>query len=143
MPMKILKTFPPNYAELCDKFGIKGRTDVIFAYGDTIHYPSFHPLPRQLIVHEEVHGERQRAMGVEAWWRKYIDDVEFRFNEELIAHRAEWREFKLGPHATATAQRRIREAIAQRLAGPLYGNMVDIGTARLLLDNPDAALQVA
>lgn len=73
---------------------------VIYAFGDTLYNPSGLPLPPAIIAHESVHGHRQLAMGPrpdsttqysgpEVWWRRYLEDVQFRFDEEVYAHAAE------------------------------------------------------
>jgi hypothetical protein len=85
---EINKTFP------------KRPKTVIYAFGDTIYNPGNHPLSQALIAHESVHGRRQLALGPhpgsttqwsgpELWWRRYLEDKQFRFDEEVHAHAAE------------------------------------------------------
>jgi hypothetical protein len=123
--VKIIKGFPPNFAALKKTFG-RLPSNVVFSYGDTIYAPGGQKLHPSIIAHEEAHGRRQLALGVTAWWDRYITDPAFRFEEELIGHRAEWQHFKSQqvPLPSATAQRNALDHMAKRLSGPLYGNIV-------------------
>ncbi len=134
-PMKIIKAYPPNYAALLAKFGDVVRGDVIFSYGDRIFCPSGRKLHPALIAHEEVHGARQRILGVELWWENYLADPEFRFIEEVLAHHAEWIHFKwmTNPMPSEKLKRNIFRQICERLSGPLYGNMVTYEHAAKIL----------
>jgi hypothetical protein len=86
-----------------------------------------------------VHGQRQKAIGVDVWWRLYIDDANFRLEEEVLAHRAEYEHECRTPGADKpTPGFRSRSAymlhqIANRLACRLYGNMITAADARLLI----------
>lgn len=129
--MKIVRAYPPNYAELRAIFPISGRP-VFFSYGSTIFDPTGAGLTPSLMAHEEVHGERQRAQGVEGWWRRYIDDPAQRFVEETLAHRAELA-FILRHGGGRHERRRAVAQLAARLASPLYGGMVSARQARQML----------
>lgn len=129
--MIVLDTFPPNYERLCAAFDIRDR-DIIFSYGNVIYNPKGGTITPELMVHEEVHGGRQQAMGVDNWWDKYIADPEFRLNEELPAHRAEFRLY-CANHRDRNARARYLMQIAQRLAGPIYGGCVTYTQAKLLI----------
>lgn len=140
MAMKIIKGYPPNYAALCTRFPIKGRPNVIFSYGGIIYSPSTGFLPPAIIAHEEFHGERQRLMGVEAWWEKYCEDHTFMFTEELLAYRVEWDRFKNGPpFPSRSAMDRVLRGIAERLSGPIYLNAVSYEDAMKLLTCEDVS----
>ena len=39
-----------------------------------------------LIPHEELHQQRQKAMGVFKWWWNYATDKHFRLKEEVLAY---------------------------------------------------------
>ena len=118
--MEIVKGYPPNIDQITKAFPQSRRPGIIFAYGDKIYVPSGNDLSEHLKVHEAVHGIRQQRLGVELWWNKYIEDRSFRFNEELLAHRAEYASMiKDTPNRK---QRRLAlKAVASRLASPLYG----------------------
>jgi hypothetical protein len=118
--MEIVKGYPPNYLEICQVFPGARRIDTIFAYGDTIFVPGGGELSHHLKVHEAVHGIRQKEIGVEFWWKKYLTDQRFRYHEELMAHRAEYLSMIRG-QANRNQRRMALKAVASRLASPLYG----------------------
>jgi len=124
--MKILIEYPPIIDKIDEAF--KCRDDqVIYAWGDTIYNPHGIQIPQFLIEHEKAHGRRQ-AEGIEAWWDKYIEDVEFRYNEELIAHATEHK-FRLRGVKDRNEQSRILMQSASRLVSPLYGKMTNLNQA--------------
>ncbi len=102
---------------------------VIFAYGDCIYTMSQTPLSPELIAHENAHGERQREMGVELWWALYIVDAQFRYDEELIGHRAEYKNL-IESAISRQERRRALKQVAKRLCSPLYGRMVSAKQAQ-------------
>lgn len=122
--MKIFHTTPPNYPQLCAAFpALINNPYAIFAYGDTIFYPVGDQLPPYKIAHEEVHGAQQHSVGVEYWWDMYIYDKEFRLDEEIPAHHADYiafcKEFK-----DKNEQHRYLAHLANQLASKLYGNII-------------------
>lgn len=122
---------PPNFDQIAARFGrpvhAKG---VIFTYGSSIYNPSRVVLTRSLLAHETVHSRRQGADPA-SWWAKYLATKKFRFDEELIAHQVE---YLIASEGVGRAQRRVHlRAIAERLAGKLYGNMTNVETAKQLI----------
>lgn len=135
--MKILKAFPPNYRAINGAFNVRGR-DVMFAYGGTIYNPMGTPVSPALMAHEAVHGERQGAAPA-GWWERYIADPKFRLDEEVPAHRAEYR-WHRDHFGAANPVKGFRSAlefhhyeIARRLAGPLYGSLISLADAKALV----------
>ncbi len=105
---------------------------IIFSYAPDIFTQLNKPLPRSLIEHEGVHLQRQRAMGVKAWWDWYLTDPQFRWDEELLAHRKEYQ--VLASEARTFKQRQAAlKIVAKKLAAPLYGRMVSTEQAMQLL----------
>jgi hypothetical protein len=127
---KIVKAFPPNYEEIRARFNPPAGT--VFAYGDTIYAPYLrNPLPQHLIVHESTHFAQQRAAGSpEAWWRRYIDDPQFRLEQELEAYRAQY----AAVAALSRPERReLLAHICRSLASRMYGGIVTKEQARALV----------
>jgi hypothetical protein len=131
--MRIVQGPPPNYAELVAAFpDIKGRTDIVFSWG-----PSVYVLNRNCVLtpsvraHEEVHGARQinDVAKIEGWWRRYVEDPQFRLKEELEAHRVEYRTYCSN---TLDRNRRARylQFMAQRFASPMYGGLISLAKAK-------------
>lgn len=129
---RIVFGFPPNYRELKERFPCGPET--IFSWGDIIYRPNKKPISPHIVAHEGIHGQRQLDIGLEAWWRRYIDESAFRFEEELVAHRAEWRAFKASPAgANENAASRMLDTIAKRLSSPLYGTLISFERAKGML----------
>ena len=118
---RVLIERPPNYNELVKLFPIAGK-GVIFSWRPFIYNPMNVRISPQLFAHEAVHQFRQYG-DVEGWWRRYVDDTEFRLREEALGHRAELR--KVVEMGMNRHQRRSEaKKIAKRLASPVYGSLV-------------------
>lgn len=124
---------PPNFARIHAAFPDADRKGVLFAYGEDIYNPSGVPIPHWLLAHEYQHCKRQWQQDPEAWWEKYIDDHEFRYREELIAHAAEYVE-----QASQTKDRneraRLEQRTAARLVAPIYNYVPARSLAQALRD---------
>jgi hypothetical protein len=141
--MQIVRDRPPLFDLIDKKFKVRGRP-VIFAWGTTIFVPSGSlEIAPQLKAHEEVHGGRQLLFGppglsdeqrIELWWRLYIEDIEFRREEERLAHIAEYRH--LCEHAGGrNARRRHLSIVSSKLADPIYGPLMNKAQAREVLEH--------
>jgi hypothetical protein len=108
---------PPNFEQIQGAFPKAVNPGVLFAYDGCIYNPSGIHVPPALIAHEEVHLHRQRNGGPTQWWDQYLTDSEFRYNEELLAHVAE---FKMQRSSDRNQGARLLMATALRLVAPLY-----------------------
>lgn len=118
------------FSEINAAFNVAGKR-VIFAWGDAIYNPMGVDITPELHAHEGVHWDRQGS-APETWWKFYIADPQFRLNEELPAHEAEYREFCRN---NRTGNRRNRRRLylhqlAARLSSPLYGGLISYVEAR-------------
>jgi hypothetical protein len=130
----VIKGFPPNYDEIKARFAVRPTT--IYAYGDTIYSPSTVDLPADLIAHEQVHfAQQKRAGGPDAWWRRYLDDPQFRLSQEVEAYRAQYQLLKAMPRAD---RRRRLAHICGLLASGMYGRLVTKEQARALVTGAPA-----
>lgn len=130
--MQIIKQRPPLFEEIAAAFPIvRERKSIIYAWGDRIYNPDGIVIPAELFVHEQVHMDRQGST-VEAWWRCYLSDPEFRLNEEIPAHAAEYRAFCANNRQgeRRNARRLYLHAAAKRLSSPIYGSMISYDHAR-------------
>jgi len=138
--MKIVRGRPPLFDQIDAKFNILGKP-ILFSWGTDIFIPTGNlEISAALMAHEKVHGARQLAYsgGIEMWWLRYIADINFRRDEEVLAHRAEYRH--LCDHAGGRNQRRRHlSMIASKLSHPLYGPMMGKASARKALIDGDAA----
>lgn len=131
---QIIQDFPPNYHEIDAAFNVRDNHGVIFSFGDRIYAPHGPKIiAPELIAHEGIHGQRQgtKHAKILAWWDRYIDDIEFRLDEELVAHRAEYRH--LMQFGNRTKRRAALKRTSLRLSAPLYGEVINRKQAELLL----------
>lgn len=138
--MKIVNSRPPNFEKVAAAFKGAHSPGVIFCYGDTIYHPGGGPLSASLIAHENVHSARQ-GKDPEGWWDRYIADPQFRFIEELLAHRIEYAVASKG--MTRNQRRQCLRPIARRLSSSLYGGLVSPDQAKLLILHADVEAEAA
>lgn len=131
MTPEVVQGRPPNFDQIEAVFPHASRTGVIFAWGGIIYKTGFRPLPPQLMAHEIVHCERQ-GDDPWPWWEKYLADVDFRREEEILAHIAELRCLVEGG-ASRPLRRRATMHVAKRLSSPLYNGMISLAEARKVL----------
>ena len=118
---------PPVWKHALAAFDFNPDTTV-FTYGDTIYNPGKISLSPDLVIHEEVHERQQKNMNVlyrfgpAIWWRKYLRDPKFRFEQELEAYRAQYAFFERAL-TDRQLKHKILEDLAGKLIGPMYGNM--------------------
>lgn len=130
--MKISFTYPPNITDVVKVFPAARAQGVIFTYGDTIFNPGRVCIPAPLLEHERIHSLRQGtdAIGIEKWWNNYLTSKDFRFEEEVLAHKEEYRCYM---ESSRKEQRRALRFISRRLASPLYGSLTSERKARSIL----------
>lgn len=137
MSISIVTDWPPNISQIRAKLPVTERN--IFAYGGVIYNPGGGDLSPELVAHEKVHFAQQRQLngflrrnGAEVWWRRFLADTEFRLQQEVEAHRAEFVEFKrLNKDRNVRVQ--FLTHIAKRLAAPMYGGLVSVKIAKALI----------
>jgi len=135
--MMIIYDYPPNFDKIDKVFNVRGKP-IFYAYGDKIFNPMRQHIPDAIIKHEGIHHKQQKEFGdIDGWWDEYIDNPEFRLVQEIEAHRAEF-QYWIG--ASANAPKGFRSMkdfqlihIAQRLASPLYGQLITAAEARKLI----------
>ena len=117
--MKFSKERPPIMDRLEKAFGVKWGGDLVIAYGDTIYHTN--KLDPSVIVHESVHIKRQK--DPQQWWESFIRDPKFRFGEELLAYREQYKFLKdITRDRNELARHWYR--LATDLSGKMYGNVV-------------------
>ena len=123
----ILAEFPPNIDQIRKAFRLSGAE--IFAWDGTIYAPKSTGLPLHLIEHEKVHFRQQReAGGPQAWWSRYIEDPQFRLDQEMEATIVE---FQVYSATHGRKQRRsFLDVLARRLSSPMYGGMITTKVAK-------------
>ena len=111
---------PPNFNKIISVFPAGSKSNTIFAYSPFIYVSGKPKLSPALNVHENVHISRQESYtgGAEAWWDRYLVDKNFRLEEELLAHCAEYE--YLIQFGSRDERRSALKNVAARLSGPLY-----------------------
>lgn len=141
--MLIIPDKPPNFDAIVAKFPFALNEGISFSWGlnaggaPVVYCPSLTripPLHGVIKAHENVHCQRQGKDegAIRAWWERYLEDDMFRFEEEVLGHRAEWRAWR----TYETDPRKLehwKHDVASKLAGPLYGNLVTVEFARRML----------
>ena len=129
----IIHDRPPNFELIRAAFPKAEGDSVIFAYDGNIYNPSGKIIPPALIAHEEVHLRRQHQPGAgpDFWWKRYIEDSEFRYIEELHAHVAE---FKMQRCSDRNFVARLMIATALRLVAPLYNYVPPVSLQQAMKD---------
>ncbi len=120
MTTEICAEWPPNIDAIRAVLPVTESN--IFAWAGIIYNPGGGELSDELIVHEQVHFHQQRQ-GAAKWWNKFLTDPKFRLEQELPAHRAEYREFCRN-HRDRNARTRYLREISKRLAHPMYGGLI-------------------
>jgi hypothetical protein len=115
----IITERPPNFDRILAAFPDADKPGVLFAYGEHVYNPSDVQIPDALVVHEGVHQVRQLRITPERWWEMYITETEFRYNEELLAHVAEYRARANG-FRDRNYLAMLLSVTAIRLIAPLY-----------------------
>ena len=91
MKINISDQKPPIWTELQKHFIIDWDKTVV-TYGDTIY--SQYKLMPDVFVHEKVHILQQQITGRDEWWKKYIDNPQFRISQEAQAYKAQYNSVK-------------------------------------------------
>lgn len=125
--MTIINAFPPNYDQIVEAIPEVANAQPIFAYGFDVYNPYLKELDAFIIYHEATHGAQQEAMGTpELWWQRYLADIEFRVAQEVEAYRNQLLHFKrIGPGKTLHNRRLYGRMLADQLASPMYGGVIN------------------
>jgi hypothetical protein len=128
--IKISTKKPPQWIldEVKEKFDVDWTDNIIFTYGDLI---TSHTgiMSEDLSHHEPHHTKQQEAFGgADKWWREYLNNETFRYNQELECYRKQYRWVKNNIKDRNLAFNLFIN-YAKSLSGKMYGNVVDINKA--------------
>lgn len=143
----IIHDVPPNWGLIKSNFRVTEESRVLYAYAPHVYSPVEQDIPFMLVAHEKVHIDQQQRYdgGVDAWWQRYCDDMQFRLSQELAAHRAEYRSVCDQPECNRAMRRTVLKVISKKLASPLYGCMIPRKVAAAVLpmcDDPEVVARV-
>lgn len=123
---EVVNENPPNIEEIAKHFPI-GR-HVVYAYGNKIFNPNHLVLRPSILLHEQVHLNQQ-GDNPEGWWHRYIEEPQFRLDQEFEAHLAEYRAMLYHATSNRHEQRAALKVVARKLASPLYGKLISVQKA--------------
>src|SRR3990167_5224922 len=127
--MKVLYENPPNIKQIGAVFTVNDTT--VFTYGNVVYNPNKCPLDIPIMTHEEMHS-RQQGDDPEGWWKKYLEDVEFRITQEVAAYQVQfWFQCKIIKNRDLRALNLTR--LAQTLSGGMYGCTMPLAEAKRLI----------
>lgn len=127
--MKISTEKPPNWNEIIKHFPVTWG-GIIVTYGDTIYCGV--PLSTQKAAHEAVHVMQQTSYGVDKWWIRYFEDIDFRLQQEVEAYRKEVQWVNKNVKDRNLKYKIIRK-ICLDLSSPIYGSIISIEEAKKIL----------
>jgi len=128
--VKISSEKPPQWIldEVKEKFDVEWENGVIFTYGDLITN-CFGEISEDLMHHEPHHTKQQEEFGgADKWWRRYLDDEQFRFEQELECYRKQYNWVKNNIKSRDEVFFYLKH-YASSLSGKMYGGIVDFSTA--------------
>lgn len=134
--VKVSSQKPPEWIlqAVKDKFDVDWESNIVFAYDGQI-MTNGGIVTEDLVAHETTHFDQQEKVGgSDNWWRKYLEDEKFRFEQELEAYRNQYQFIKM----ISRDQKFINNNLAffaEALSGPIYGNMVSKDVAYNLILN--------
>lgn len=129
--MKIKNEYPPVYEKICKRFGIR-PVNTFYTYGDTIYNPDNLLVPDYIVVHEEVHMRQQNFTDAESWWNRYLDDVDFRIDQEAKAYAMQY-DFMCKVIKDREQRLKIRNDLGKIMSGPIYNNVISQSEATALI----------
>ena len=122
----VVNDWPPNIEDIRAVLPVSERN--IFAYGHRIYNPGGGRLPLELLAHEKVHFAQQDEFGVDEWWMKFLADPQFRLDQEIPAHRAEYLTF-CRFNKDRNEKSKMLRTLGQRLSAPMYGSIITTNEA--------------
>ena len=128
--MKIVESFPPNYAMIVTVLGV--CENATYCYGSTIYNPYKKTIMSDVEIHEQVHM-KQQGDNIDAWWMKYLMDTDFRLRQEIAAYGTQYSFIRKHMHG-AMLQWGLNN-MAEALSSSDYGNLLTSAEAKSKIRN--------
>jgi hypothetical protein len=127
--VSVVAGYPPNWDAIRLRFGLTDASQLVFTYAPRVYVPSGQALPPDIVIHEHVHLEQQAApLGPEGWWARFLDDDEWRVEQEVAAYKAQIAHLRRVIRDRNELARCVTR-IAGDLAGPMYGHTLTFQSA--------------
>lgn len=129
MRLSVVQSNPPNILDIQLTLG-EMPEDTVYCYGTKLYNPSRGEIPPDVEAHEAIHS-RQQVGKPREWWAKYLNDPEFRLQQELEAYVGQYL-FVKGSLGAKMGKDCLYD-LAQDLAAPAYGLGITIHQAQSLI----------
>lgn len=129
--MKIVNEWPPIINRIKAVFDLEGFNPV-FTFGDKLYNPMGYEIPKDLMIHEEVHEKQQTTIGVDKWWDLYLQDPKFRLEQEIEAYQAQYAFIK--EKYNRHNRMPILKELATNLSSRMYGNLINFNEAKEIIN---------
>ena len=123
--VKISQQKPPQWIldEVKEKWGVIWDSGVIFTYGKIIS-TSGGEMTEDLLAHETHHTKQQENFGgKDKWWREYLDNPEFRLEQELECYQRQY-QWLIKNEKNKQQVFHFLMHYATSLSGEMYGNLL-------------------
>jgi len=126
--VKISTEKPPQWIldAVKSQWNVDWESNVIFTYEDTISTSSGE-MSEDLIAHERTHTRQQAEMGADVWWKRYLEDDQFRYEQELEAYQNQYK-WLVAHIKDRNEVTRFLMNYARSLSSGMYGNIVSFTT---------------
>lgn len=131
--MQEIKDYPPNWNVISLAFPLAPQFKAVFPYGDKMYNPFNEIIYPDIELHETIHS-KQQGNDPEGWWFRYIQDTDFRREQEIQAYGAQYR-FLLDNIPNTRATDTLLDELAGSLSSELYGKLLSFGEARSKIRN--------
>ena len=126
--------WPPNIEKIKFHMGAEYTRQIedfsvavpVFTFYPYIYVPTGHELPYDLVAHETTHLRQQEHMTPEVWWDKWLNDTNFRIEQEVEAYANQLHAFDAAP---ARIRRHMKEQLAADLSSAAYGSVIELAVA--------------
>ena len=129
--MEIKFDYPPNITDIRKVLPIDSGK-MIYCWGDILYNPHKLEIADHLKIHELTHSRQQ--IVPEVWWKRYLEDKDFRLSQELEAYQEQYK-FAKNWIKDRNLLSRFLWAIARDLSSELYGNIIEFEEAKKQIKN--------
>lgn len=135
--MQIRQQLPPNFDLI--RIAVNPPADAIFCFGEDLYNPSGQEIPEDVLYHESIHT-KQQGKNPGQWWNEWINNKDFRYEQELEAYTHQYHFIK--KHYPARAAKEALTDLARNLK-TIYGLNINLqeteskirNKAKLLIDS--------
>lgn len=86
--MKIVNSYPPNIDLI--RVVLADPADATYVFDGSIYNPSGKDISPDILHHESIHLKQQGGDSA-GWWQRYLEDEDFRQEQELAAYGEQYR----------------------------------------------------